>query len=256
MAARIVKVLEATGELGLFGARVVREFFRAPFEFDEVVEQLQEIGSRSVPLIAACGFAVGVVLSLHTRASMTRFGAASMIPALLTIAMFRELGPLMCGLLVSGRVGAGIGSELAGMRVSEQIDALESLGIDSFHYLVVTRVAACVIAMPILTLIMDFAGTAGGMVAEILVAHSSALLYIHRGFGSMLWSDLVPTTLKTCVFGLLIGTISSFLGYTASRGATGVGHASTRSVVLSSLVLILFNVVLVKLTFFWFPQQG
>jgi phospholipid/cholesterol/gamma-HCH transport system permease protein len=254
MRRRILSFLEITGDIGFFAIRVVRNIFRAPFEMEETGRQIAEIGSRSVPLIAACGLAIGVVMSLHTRASMTRFGAASMIPAVLTIAMFRELGPLVTGLLVSGRVGAGIGAELAGMRVTEQIDALESLGVDSFKYLVVTRVAACVVALPVLTLVMDFMGSAGGMLADVAVSHSSAQLYIHRAFKSMEWSDYIPTTLKTAVFGLLIGTISCFLGYTASQGATGVGRASTRSVVFSSLVLILFNIILVKLTMFWFPS--
>ena len=235
---------------------MVRDFFRGPKEFEETTRQILEIGARSAPLIAACGLAVGVVLSLHTRASMTRFGASSMIPALLTISMFRELGPLVCGLLVSGRVGAGIGSELAGMRISEQIDALESLGVDSFKYLVVTRVVACILAMPVLTLIMDFSGAVGGLLAELVATHVSAHYFIYRAFSAMVWSDYIPTTLKTTVFGLLIGTISTYLGYNASHGATGVGRASTRSVVLCSLFLILFNVILVKLTFFWFPQQG
>jgi len=179
-----------------------------------------------------------------------------MIPALLTISMFRELGPLVCGLLVSGRVGAGIGSELAGMRISEQIDALESLGVDSFKYLVVTRVVACIIAMPVLTLIMDFSGAMGGLLAEVVATHVSASYFIYRAFSAMVWSDYIPTTLKTTVFGLLIGTLSTYLGYNASHGATGVGRASTRSVVLCSLVLILVDVILVKLMFFWFPQQG
>lgn len=256
MRARLLNVLENTGGLCQFCVRIVRELLRGPFELEETGRQIIEAGSRSVPLIMACGFAVGVVLSLHTRASMTRFGAVSMIPALLTIAMFRELGPLVCGLLFSGRVGAGIGAELAGMRVTEQVDALESLGVDSFKYLVVTRVVACAIALPVLTIMMDFAGAVGGLLSEVVVAHTSILLYVHRAFDSMVWSDYVPTTLKTIVFGMLIGSISCFLGYNASHGAAGVGRASTRSVVLSSLVLILLDVVLVKLTFFWFPQQG
>src|ERR1700723_1635559 len=215
MRSRIMSLLETTGDMGLFGMRVLRNIFRAPFEMEETGRQIVEIGTRSVPLIAACGLAIGVVMSLHTRASMTRFGAASMIPAVLTIAMFRELGPLVTGLLVSGRVGAGIGAELAGMRVTEQIDALESLGVDSFKYLVVTRVAACVLALPILTILMDFMGSTGGLLAEMSVSHSSALLYIHRAFKSMVWSDYIPTTFKTCAFGLLIGTISCYLGYNA-----------------------------------------
>jgi phospholipid/cholesterol/gamma-HCH transport system permease protein len=256
MRSRILNLLEITGDVGLFGMRVVRNIFHAPFEIEETGRQIVEIGTRSVPLIVACGLAIGVVMSLHTRASMTRFGAASMIPAVLTIAMFRELGPLVTGLLVSGRVGAGIGSELAGMRVTEQIDAMESLGVDSFKYLVVTRVAACIVALPVLTILMDFAGATGGLLAEMAVSHSSARLYVHRAFASMVWSDYIPTTLKTTVFGLLIGTISSFLGYTATQGAAGVGRASTRSVVFSSLVLILFNIILVKLLLFWFPAQS
>jgi phospholipid/cholesterol/gamma-HCH transport system permease protein len=256
MRSRILNLLETTGDVGIFGIRVVRNIFHAPFEIEETGRQILEIGTRSVPLIVACGLAIGVVMSLHTRASMTRFGAASMIPAVLTIAMFRELGPLVTGLLVSGRVGAGIGSELAGMRVTEQVDAMESLGVDSFKYLVVTRVAACVVALPVLTILMDFAGSAGGMLAEMAVSHSSARLYVHRAFASMVWSDYIPTTLKTTVFGLLIGTISCFLGYTATQGAAGVGRASTRSVVYSSLVLILFNIILVKLLLFWFPPQS
>ena len=256
MRRRVLDVLEFTGGVFLFGLRAIRDFFRGPIEFEELGRQLYEAGSRTVALVVACGFAVGVVFSLEIRASMARFGAASMIPALLTISMFRELGPLFCGLLVSGRVGAGIGSELAGMRVSEQIDALESLGVDSFKYLVVTRVAACAIAVPVLTIIMDFAGATGGMLAENIVAHTSIRYFVHRAFTSVVWSDYIPTTLKTTVFGLLVGTLSCFLGYNASHGATGVGRASTRSVVLSSLVLILADVILVKLTFFWFPQQG
>jgi phospholipid/cholesterol/gamma-HCH transport system permease protein len=159
---------------------------------------------------------------------------------------------MVTGLLVAGRVGAGIGSELAGMRVTEQIDALESLAIDSFKYLVITRVTACVLALPVLTILMDFSGLMGGLVSEKAVSHISERLYIHRGFAAMGWSDYIPTTLKTVVFGFIIGAVSCFLGYTAAQGASGVGHAATRSVVFSSLLLILVNIVLVKLTFFWF----
>ncbi len=251
----MTKLLESIGDCVLFGWRVFREGIRRPFELPEFAKQIVDIGSRSVPLIVACGLALGVVMSVHTRASMVRFGAESMIPAVLTISFFRELGPLVSGLLVAGRVGAGIGAQLAGMRVTEQIDALESLAVDSFKYLVVTRVAACILALPILTLIMDFSGLAGGMIAELTVSNVSPRLYIYRAFGAMDWSDYLPTTLKTMVFGLVIGTISSYLGYTAKNGAAGVGQASTRSVVFSSLVLILINIVLVKFTLFWFPGR-
>jgi phospholipid/cholesterol/gamma-HCH transport system permease protein len=248
----IVTFLESAGEFGLFGARAIRDAFRRPFEVQEIGRQIIEIGSRSVPLIIPCGIALGIVMSLHTRSSMARFGASSLIPAALTIATFRELGPMVTGLLVAGRVGAGIGSELAGMRVTEQIDALESLAVDSFKYLVTTRVIACVLALPVLTILMDFSGLTGGLFSEASISHISARLYLHRGFAALGWSDYIPTTLKTAVFGFIIGAISCFLGYTAKQGALGVGHAATRSVVFSSLLLILVNIILVKLTFFLF----
>lgn len=234
----------------------MRDGVRRPFELQETIRQLAEIGSRSVPLVLSCGLALGVVMSLQTRASLVRFGAASMIPAVLTIAFFREIGPLVTGLLVAGRVGAGIGAQLAGMRVTEQIDALESLAVDSFKYLVVTRIAACMIALPILTILMDFAGLTGGMFSEVALSNLSVKLYIHRAFESLDWADYLPTTAKTIIFGLIIGSISCFLGYNAKNGAAGVGQASTRSVVWSSLVLILVNIVLVKFTLFWFPSKS
>lgn len=249
-------ILETVGDYVLFSWRSFRDGFRHPFEFQETIRQIDEIGSRSVPLILACGLALGMVMSLHTRVSMVRFGASSLIPAVLTVAFFREMGPLVTGLLVAGRVGAGIGAQLAGMRVTEQIDALEALAVDSFKYLVVTRIVACMIALPLLTILMDFAGLMGGMISEVALSNLSAKLYVNRAFASLDWSDYLPTTAKTIVFGLIIGSISSFLGYNATNGAAGVGQASTRSVVWSSLVLILVNIVLVKFTLFWFPSNS
>ena len=167
---------------------------------------------------------------------------------------FRVLGPLVTGLLVSGRVGAGIGAQLGGMRVTQQIDALEALAVDSFKYLVVTRVLACVIALPVLTLLMDFAGIVGGMFLAMTVAHIAPRLFLNHAFQALSMSDYLPTVLKTTAFGLIIGTVSCFLGYNTTGGASGVGQASTRSVVFCSLLLILFDIILVKLSFFWSAQ--
>ena len=150
------------GDLGLFAFRAIRECFRRPFELGEITRQIFEAGWRSGPLIIASGFAFGIVLALQTRSSMEAFGAEAMIPEAVSFGLFRDVGPLIASLLVAGRVGAGIGAELAGMRVTEQIDALESLAIDSFKYLVVTRIVACVIALPILTTLLNFSGLAGG----------------------------------------------------------------------------------------------
>ena len=154
------------GLMSVFAIRSVRAAFQRPFELREVVRQIYMIGWRSLPLVMTSGFAIGVVLSMHTRATMERFGAEALIPAALAIAMISETGPLMTGLLVSGRVGAGIGAELGEMRVTEQIDALESLAVDSFHYLAVTRIIACTIALPILTTVMNFSGLIGGFLAK------------------------------------------------------------------------------------------
>ncbi len=237
-----------------FAARVVIEGVRPPYEFAEVVRHLFELGARSAPLIAAAGLAIGLVLSLHTRASLARFGAEALIPAGLAIALVRETGPLTAGLLLSGRIGAGIGAELAAMKVTEQIDALEAVAVDSFRYLVVTRVAACVIALPLLTTLMNFTGMLGGFVAETAITGMTFQTYFHEAFTPIQFSDLIPATLKTTVFGFIIATVASYMGLHASRGTEGVGQASTRSVVTSSMILIGANVLLVRLIFFIFPE--
>ena len=253
--ALVVTALAWAGEVGLLGLRALREALRPPFETKELLRQLYDIGSRSAPLIAVAGFSVGIVMSMHSRSSLERFGAESLIPSVLALSLAREIAPLVAGLLVSGRVGAGIGAELGGMRVTEQIDALESLGVDSFKYLVVTRVLACMIAQPILTTLMSSTGIVGGFVAETVISDLSFRLYLDRAFSSMQFVDYVPATLKTVVFGFIIGTVSSYLGYNAAGGAEGVGKASTKSVVLSSILLILANVVLVKMIIFLFPEE-
>ena len=244
------------GDVALFGARALYQAVLPPYEFKEVWRQVFEIGWRSLPLIALAGLAIGVVLSMHTRASLERFGAEAMIPAGLAIALIRETGPLTAGLLVAGRVGAGIGAEIGAMKVTEQIDALEAVAVDSFKFLAVTRILACIIAMPLLTAVIDFCGIFGGYIAESSVSGMSAGLYFHRAFSIVEFSDFIPATLKTAVFGLIIGTVAAYLGFNTSQGTEGVGRTSTSSVVLSSICIILVNVVLVKLIFFMFPVRG
>lgn len=252
----VVTFLAGVGEASGFALRAVRELVLPPFEVRETVRQLYELGLRSAPLIAVSGLAVGVVLSMHTRASLERFGAESMIPAGLAIALVRETGPLTAALLLSGRIGAGIGAELGAMRVTEQIDALEATAVDAFRYLVVTRVAACIIALPILTTIMNFAGMLGGFIAETTATGMTLPLYFRRAFSLIGMTDYIPATLKTMVFGFIIATTSAYLGFTTESGTEGVGRASTRAVVLSSILIIVANVVLVRLIFFIFPEAG
>jgi len=252
----ILALLAWVGDVALFGARALYETVLPPYEFKEMWRHVYEIGWRSLPLIALSGVAIGVVLSMHTRASLERFGAEAMIPAVLAIALIRETGPLVAGLLVAGRVGAGIGAELGAMRVTEQIDALEAVAIDAFKFLAVTRIAACIIAMPLLTSVIDFCGIFGGYLAETSTSGMSAQLYFHRAFSIVQFSDFVPATLKTAVFGFIIGTVSSYLGFTTTQGTEGVGRTSTSSVVMSSICIILVNVVLVKLIFLVFPVRA
>lgn len=246
-------LLAAAGDWALFAGRAIRDAVRPPYEVHETVRHLFELGCKSVPLIAASGFAVGVVMSMHTRSSLARFGAEALIPAGLGIALVRETGPLTAGLLLAGRIGAGIGAELGAMKVSEQIDALEALAVDSFKFLVVTRVVACAIALPILTSLMNVTGMLGGYAAEHAITGVPLGTYFDQALSLVQFSDLIPATLKTVVFGFLIATVSSYLGINAQGGTQGVGLASTRSVVLSSLALIVANVVLVRLIFFFYP---
>jgi phospholipid/cholesterol/gamma-HCH transport system permease protein len=249
----MIRLLVAAGDWALFAGRAITEALRPPFEVHEILRQLFHLGCRSVPLIAASGFAVGIVLSMHTRASLARFGAESLIPAGLGIALVRETGPLTAGLLLAGRIGAGIGAELGAMRVTEQIDALEALAVDSFKYLVVTRVVACVVALPILTSLMNVTGMLGGYAAETALTGVPLRTYFNQAFSLIQFSDLIPATLKTGVFGFLIATVACYLGVNTTQGTEGVGQASTRSVVFASILLILANVLLVKLIFFFYP---
>jgi phospholipid/cholesterol/gamma-HCH transport system permease protein len=195
-------------------------------------------------------------LTLHTRSTLVTFGAAAMIPTVQSVAFFVDIGPLVAGLLVAGRVGAGIGAVLANMRTTEQIEALDALSIDSFNFLVVPRIVACVVALPLLTVFMDFAGLVGGFTSEHALSQISLQLYIARALKDLQWSNFIPPTLKTSVFGFIIGTVSSFFGYTTNQGAEGVGRAAKNSVVLSSLLIILADVILVKCIFLIFPESA
>ena len=248
------RTLEFTGSLFRFGLRAIVDLFRRPFEGGQTVRQIAESGSSSIPLIVAAGFALGAVMTLHTRSTLVAFGAASLIPTVQALAFIVEIGPLVTGLLVAGRAGSGIGAVLANMRATEQIDGIESLSIDSFKFLVVPRIAACELVLPILTLFMDFAGLMGGFLAEFVASRISFSLYIARAFTGFNWSNFIPPTMRTAVFGFIIGTVSTYFGYTTNKGEQGVGQAATNSVVVSSLLIVLADVILIKAVFFVFPE--
>ncbi len=252
----MLKLVEFVGSVSRFAFQVIVDSFRRPFEGAQITRQIAEVGYRSLPLVIASGFALGAVMTLHTRNTLVAFGASSMIPTVQALAFFLEIGPLVAGLLLAGRVGSGIGAVLANMRATEQLDGIESLSIDSFKFLVVPRVTACVVALPLLTLFMDFSGLLGGFLSEFVASHISFRLYISRAFSDVNWSNFIAPTLKTAVFGFIIGVVSAFFGFTTNEGARGVGKAATSSVVVSSLLIILADVILIKLIFFAFPESA
>lgn len=243
----LVSLFEWFGDLGLFCGRLFRSVLAPPYEFRELIRQCDEIGSKSLPLIALAGAATGVVMSLQTRDSLVRFGAKTFLPAVIVFSLVKESGPIITGLMVSGRVAAGIGAQLGSMKVTEQIDAMEASAIDPFKFLVATRVLACVVMFPLLTLAADFCGVLMGWVANTLTEPVSLRLFLNNGFKNMLFTDFIPPTLKTMFFGFIIGIIACFQGMRTEGGTEGVGRSATSSVVLSSLFVVLADVVLVRL---------
>jgi phospholipid/cholesterol/gamma-HCH transport system permease protein len=249
----VTTFFEWFGELGLFTWRVAASAFTRPLEGGEFLRQLDSIGSKSLPLVALAGAATGVVLSMQTRDSLIRFGAKSMLPAVIVYSLIKETGPVITGLVVSGRVGAGIGAELGSMKVTEQIDAMEASAVDPHKYLVATRVLACIVALPLLTVTADFCGILMGWVAAYFSEPTSLRLFLTDGFKGARFSDFLLPAFKTSVYGLIIGVVSSFQGMNTRGGTEGVGRAATSSVVLSSLFIILADVVLVRLIILFFP---
>ena len=234
----------ATGFVS-FVFRTINELFKPPWDVHEISHQLYAIGWRSTPLILASGVVLGVAMTELVWTSLGNLGAVgSVIPAELSRMTFRQMGPLMAGLLVSGRVGAAIGAELAVLRLTEQIDALEALAIDSFRYLVISRVVACIIALPILATLMSFAEIAGGFVWVAAKSEVSLQFYARRVFDKVEWSDYVVPTIMTAASGFVVGTIPSFLGYTLGENAAGVRRASMHSVVFSCLFVIASHLIL------------
>jgi phospholipid/cholesterol/gamma-HCH transport system permease protein len=249
----INRSLEWFGDLGSFSWKVACASVTRPFEIREIIRQFDEIGSKSLPLVALAGAAVGTVLALESRSSLIRFGAKSMLPAAIIFSVIHEMGPVVTGLVVAGRVGAGIGAELGSMKVTEQIDAIEASAVNPYKLLVFTRVLACIVVLPLLTLVADFCGVVGGWIATTLADPISLHLFLTKGFAGVSFSDFLAPTFRTCAFGLIIGLVACFQGMRTKGGTEGVGNSATSSVVLSSLFVILADVILVKLILIFFP---
>jgi phospholipid/cholesterol/gamma-HCH transport system permease protein len=249
----IERSLEWFGDLGSFSWKVIRAAVTRPFEIREIIRQCDEIGSKSIPLVALAGAAIGTVLALETRSTLVRFGAKSMLPAAIVYSIIHEMGPVVTGLVVSGRVGTGIGAELGSMKVTEHIDAIEASAVNPYGLLVVTRVLACILVLPLLTLVTDFCGVFAGWIADTLSDPISLHSFLNKGLSGSSFSDFLAPTFRTCAFGLIIGLVACFQGMRAQGGTEGVGRSATSSVVLSSLFVILADVILVKLILIFFP---
>src|SRR5437762_6189466 len=188
----LLDLFEWFGNLGDFCARLMKAAYRPPYEGRELLRQMDEVGAKSLPLVALAGAAIGVVLSLHTRDSMAQFGAKSLLPQLIILSLVKETGPIITALVVSGRVAAGIGAELGSMKVTEQIDAIEASAVNPDKFLAATRVVACMLMLPLLTAAADFCGILTGWLANALAEPMSLKYFFNEGLAQTTLSDLLP----------------------------------------------------------------
>ncbi|MGB3541430.1 MlaE family ABC transporter permease [Rubrivirga sp.] len=236
----------AAGGLFAFVGMFFSRFWRRPFEVKELFVQMDEVGTKSLTLTGVVGFAIGIVLALQSRGTLARFGAESFLPSMLALSVIKEIGPVLTGLVLAGRLGAGMGAELGSMKVTEQIDALEVAALKPFHYLVVTRVIACVIMFPIMTLITDMLALAGGYLEAWLSDGMDIRVFISTAFDSLRMTDVVVDTMKTSIFGFIVGIVTCYQGYTVRGGTREVGRAAMNAVVISSLLILVADVIVVQ----------
>ena len=223
--------------------------FHWPLKLKEFFRQLYQIGYLSLPVIGLTAIFSGMVLALQSYTGFSRFSAESAISSVVALSITRELGPVLGGLMVAGRVGAAMAAEIGTMRVSEQIDALVTLSTNPMRYLVAPRVLACTIALPLLVLCADAIGIFGGYAVAIYKLDFNSATYIDQTFQFLKQEDVVSGLIKACVFGYLIALMSCYQGYVSRGGAQGVGQATTRAVVLSSVLILIFNYILTALLF-------
>jgi phospholipid/cholesterol/gamma-HCH transport system permease protein len=241
---RMIAFAQYMGELTLFSFVNLRNLFQKPIFFRLVIRQIMEIGIKTFPLVAISSFAIGIVLSMHSIQLLKKFGAVHYVAAGVGLSVVKELGPVLTALMVAGRAGSGISAELGSMRVTRQIDALTVLAVNPMKFLVLTRILACLIAVPLLTSFADLLGIGGGMLMGVTRGGLSAKLYLDITFEFVEMTDLLPGLVKAGFFGLLIGVVSTYGGYHAKGGTTGVGEATTHTVVVTSLMIFISDVFL------------
>jgi phospholipid/cholesterol/gamma-HCH transport system permease protein len=250
---KLTEFFDTVAGLTTFSLQFFKHVFTPPFEFNEIKKHMVELGIKTLPIVTVTGFIIGLVLTLQSQPVLQRFGAEFFLPSMVSLSVIRELGPVITALIFAGRVSSGIGAELSSMRVTEQIDAMEVSAIDPYKYLVVTRILACTFIMPIITMYVDLLALLGGYIAIALSTGINFQLYIDSAFKSILFGDFVPPFLKTFIFGFIVGAVGSYKGFNATNGTVGVGKASTTSVVVSSLLILLCDMVVVKLSVWLWP---
>jgi phospholipid/cholesterol/gamma-HCH transport system permease protein len=241
-------LLAETGAMTRFAGLVLREGFRPRYEVAEWLYQCYVVGYQSLPLVGITGFIMGMVLTLQTRPTMAQFGAESWIPTMVGLTIIREMGPIITALIFAGKIGSSIGAELGSMRVTEQIDAMEVSGTNPLKYLVVTRVLATTLMLPILTILADAIGLFASFLGLNMRGVTTLALFTNNILERLAFGDVLPAFLKTFFFGFAIGLIGCYKGYHASKGTEGVGQAANSAVVVSSVVIFILDLLAVQIT--------
>ena len=250
----IAKTAEASNfftniaDAALFIKRVIIETFSRDFEYREFFKQCFKIGYKSLPLITITGAIMGIVLTIQSRPVLVKFGAVNALPGMVVVSLIREMGPVITALICAGKIGSGMGAELGSMRVTEQIDAMEVSSTNPLRFLVVTRVLAATLMIPILILYADALGIIGSWAGANIKGDVSLVLFFSQAFSHVDFIDFIPAVIKSFFFGAVIGLVGCYKGYNAGRGTESVGVAANSAVVLASLLVIIVDMVAVQIT--------
>jgi phospholipid/cholesterol/gamma-HCH transport system permease protein len=242
------KFLEELGDLSRFSARFFRELCKPRPEVEEFIRQCFWVGYKSLPLVAITAFIMGLVLTIQSRPTLVEFGAESLLPNMVAVSLVREISPVITALICAGKIGSGMGAELGSMRVTEQIDAMEVSGTNPFKYLIVTRVLATTLMLPILSSLSNAVSIFGGYLGVNIRGSVSWHLYWDQVFNALSFGDVVPSLIKTFFFGFAIGLIGCYKGYNTSKGTEGVGRSANAAVVIASLLVFILDLIAVQLT--------
>jgi len=240
--------LTQVADVFLFISRIFKETFTRGFEFKEFLNQCYQIGFKSLPLISITGAIMGLVLTIQSRPILVDFGAVTMLPGMVAVSLIREMGPVITALICAGKIGSGMGAELGSMRVTEQIDAMEVSSTNPIRFLVVTRVLAATLMIPLLILYADAFGIFGSWVGANIKGDVKFVLFFSQAFSHVEFIDFIPAVVKSFFFGAVIGLVGCYQGYHAGRGTESVGKAANSAVVIASLLVIIVDMIAVQIT--------